>query len=71
MKTITFDEARWKLVPIERRLVDFTMLAPHEVAWWNAYHARVLEVIAPSLEGEALAWLKDQCQPVADAAIST
>ena len=41
------------LVPIERRLVDPTQLSHGEIAWWNAYHARVLEVIGPQLEGEA------------------
>ncbi|MBV1917272.1 MAG: aminopeptidase P family protein [Sphingomonadaceae bacterium] len=48
--------------PIERRLVDFGLLAPHELAWWNAYHARVLEIIGPQLEGEALAWLEQECE---------
>ncbi|WP_232491647.1 aminopeptidase P family protein [Novosphingobium kaempferiae] len=48
-------------VPIERRLVDTALLTAEEIAWWNAYHARVLEIVAPQLEGEALAWLEVQC----------
>ncbi len=51
-------------VPIERRLVDCALLTREEVAWWNAYHARVLEVIGPQLEGEARAWLEAQCAPL-------
>ena len=52
------------LVPIERRLVDCSLLTRAEVEWWNAYHARVLEVIAPQLEGADLAWLEAQCEPL-------
>ena len=33
-------------------------------AWWNAYHARVREVLAPQLEGGALAWLEQACAPL-------
>ncbi|RZA20928.1 MAG: M24 family metallopeptidase, partial [Proteobacteria bacterium] len=52
------------LVPIDRRLVDTAMLAPAELAWWNAYHARVWEVISPQVEGDVLAWLEAQCAPL-------
>lgn len=52
------------LAPIERRLVDLSLLTRDEVEWWNAYHAGVLEVIGPQLEGEALAWLKAECSPL-------
>ncbi|MCJ2188884.1 aminopeptidase P family protein [Novosphingobium beihaiensis] len=48
-------------VPIERRLVDCSLLTRAELEWWNAYHARVLELIGPQLEGEARAWLEAQC----------
>lgn len=52
------------LAPIDRRLVARDLLSAEEVRWWNAYHARVLEVIGPQLEGEALAWLKSACAPL-------
>jgi Xaa-Pro aminopeptidase len=52
------------LVPIDRTLVDRSLLTPSEVEWWNAYHARVREVLAPQLEGEDLAWLEDACEPL-------
>ncbi|MCB2048608.1 MAG: aminopeptidase P family protein [Novosphingobium sp.] len=55
------------LAPIERALVDWSIMTPRETAWWNAYHARVLEVIGPQLEGESLAWLEAQCAPVSAA----
>ncbi|WP_188768140.1 aminopeptidase P family protein [Novosphingobium endophyticum] len=52
------------LVPIERRLVDTRLLTPAETDWWNAYHARVLDMIGPQLEGEARDWLEAQCAPL-------
>lgn len=52
------------LAPIERVLVDTAKLTSDEIAWWNAYHARVLEVVGPQLEGDALDWLRAQCTPL-------
>jgi Xaa-Pro aminopeptidase len=51
-------------VPIERQLVDTALLSDGERAWWNAYHARVLEIVGPQLEGPAKAWLEAQCAPL-------
>ena len=48
-------------VPIDRALVDCALLSEDERAWWNAYHARVLEIVGPQLDGAALAWLEAQC----------
>lgn len=56
-ETLTF-------VPIERRLVDATLLSPAEIAWWNAYHAKVRDLIAPQLEGADRDWLEAQCAPL-------
>jgi Xaa-Pro aminopeptidase len=50
--------------PIERALVETALLDADEIAWWNAYHARVLEICGPQLDGAALAWLKAQCAPL-------
>jgi Xaa-Pro aminopeptidase len=52
------------LVPIDKKLVDRDMLGEAEIEWWNAYHARVREVLAPQLEGEDLAWLEHACEPL-------
>ncbi len=56
-ETLTF-------VPIDRTLVDVSLLTPEEKAWWNAYHARTREILAPQLEGEALAWMLMGCEPL-------
>lgn len=52
------------LAPIDRALVDTDLLDTAEIAWWNAYHAQVLEVVGPQLEGAAKAWLEEACQPI-------
>jgi Xaa-Pro aminopeptidase len=52
------------LVPIDKTLVDRDMLSQAEIEWWNTYHARVLEVLAPQLEGEDLGWLEQACEPL-------
>lgn len=58
-ETLTF-------APIDRTLVDTALLSPAQIAWWNAYHAKVRDVLEPQLEGAALAWLLDACQPLAE-----
>ncbi|MGX7896376.1 aminopeptidase P family protein [Tsuneonella sp. HG222] len=52
------------LVPIDRTLVDQALLSPAERQWWNDYHARVHEVLAPRLAGEDLEWLTEACRPL-------
>jgi Xaa-Pro aminopeptidase len=41
------------LAPIDRRLIALGLLSAEEVAWLNAYHARVREEIGPRLDGKA------------------
>ena len=53
-ETLTF-------APIDRRLVDQALLTRDEVAWWNDYHAQVLAVLGPQLDGAALEWLQAAC----------
>ncbi len=56
-ETLTF-------APIDKALVEVSLLTPKERAWWNDYHAKVREVLAPQLEGEVLAWLEEACRPL-------
>ena len=51
-------------VPIEKRLIDASMLSDRELGWLNDYHAKVLALIGPQLEGEDKAWLERQCAPL-------
>jgi len=57
-----FENLTW--APIDRTLVDCTLLTRDEVDWWNAYHAQTEGILAPQLDGEALAWLKAACMPL-------
>jgi Xaa-Pro aminopeptidase len=38
-------------------------LTREELRWWDEYHATVLEIVGPQLEGEAKAWLEGVCAP--------
>jgi Xaa-Pro aminopeptidase len=51
-------------VPIDRRLIDVSMLSDKERRWVDAYHATVKRKIAPQLDGGDLAWLEAQCAPL-------
>ncbi|WP_459782856.1 M24 family metallopeptidase C-terminal domain-containing protein, partial [Photobacterium sp. R1] len=44
--------------PIDRRLVDLSLLTDAELNWLNRYHQTVFDVISPSLQGEDLSWLQ-------------
>ena len=52
------------LAPIDRRLVDKSLMTAEEIAQLDAYHARVLAVVGPKLDGAARAWLDEACAPV-------
>jgi Xaa-Pro aminopeptidase len=56
-ETLTF-------VPFDRRLILRGELSPGEKRWLDAYHAEVLEKLAPRVSGATLEWLKDACAPV-------
>lgn len=56
-ETLTF-------VPIDRTLVDKSLLTESEIQWWNSYHAKVFATISPQLEGADLAWLERHCAPL-------
>jgi Xaa-Pro aminopeptidase len=51
-------------VPIDRRLIDVSMLSERELEWLNDYHSRVLQLIGPQLSGEDRKWLEGQCAPL-------
>ena len=45
-------------------MIDASMLSDRELGWLNNYHAKVLALIGPQLEGEDKAWLERQCAPL-------
>lgn len=56
-ETLTF-------APIDRNLIDVALLTAEERDWVDRYHAQVVEIVGPQLEGEAKAWLEEQCRPL-------
>lgn len=53
------------LVPIDRRLIDPALLTVGELAWINAYHARVAAVVGPHLNDADRTWLAQATAPIA------
>ena len=51
------------LAPIDRNLIDLTLLTPEERAWMDAYHARVAVEIGPLLDGAVRDWLMEATAP--------
>jgi Xaa-Pro aminopeptidase len=48
------------LIPIQQKLIDVSALSAAEVAWTDAYHARVWEEVSPRLadDQKATDWLR-------------
>jgi len=56
-ETLTF-------VPLDRRLIDLSVLSNDERAWIDAYHSDTLRKIGPRLEDAARDWLVAACKPL-------
>jgi Xaa-Pro aminopeptidase len=53
------------LCPIDRRLIDPALLTSEEIAWLDAYHARVGEALGPLISDEAVSrWLTAATRPL-------
>ena len=47
------------LAPIDRRLIDVSMLSESELSWLNDYHARVNGAVRPHLDDATKLWLDE------------
>jgi Xaa-Pro aminopeptidase len=52
------------LAPIVRRLVEPSLMAAEEIAWLDAYHVHVRDMLAPLTDEPTRAWLRDACAPL-------
>jgi len=52
------------LVPIDRRLIDATMLTAGERQWVDTYHARVRDALGPLVDDATRAWLARVTSPL-------
>jgi len=60
-ETLTF-------APYDRALIDISLLDSGEIAWIDAYHARVCAIVGPQLDGPAAAWLERATAPLLESA---
>jgi Xaa-Pro aminopeptidase len=52
------------LAPIDRTLIDRKLMTEAEIAWLDAYHARVYETLTPQLDLITTAWLAEATAPI-------
>jgi len=52
------------LAPIDRHLIALDLMTPDEIAWLDAYHARVATTLSPLVGAQAKQWLADVTRPL-------
>jgi Xaa-Pro aminopeptidase len=57
-----FENLTW--APLERELIDVSLLVERERAWVDAYHADTLAKLRSRLSADDLAWLEERCRPL-------
>ncbi len=57
------------LAPIDRRLVEPALLTAEEIAWLDAYHTRVRDMLVPLVDAQTREWLEAATRPLAQAPI--
>jgi Xaa-Pro aminopeptidase len=55
------------LAPIDVRLVEPALMTAQEIAWLDAYHARVAKELAPLVSADSRAWLIEATRPLSRA----
>ncbi len=57
-----FENLTW--APIDRNLIEVSLLSPAERAYMDAYHARTLELVGPLVSADVRNWLEMVCAPL-------
>jgi Xaa-Pro aminopeptidase len=52
------------LAPIDRRAIEPALMTPDEIAWLDAYHARVARELTPLVASETRPWLEAATRPL-------
>jgi Xaa-Pro aminopeptidase len=52
------------LAPIDRHAIETSLLSDDEIAWLDAYHARVRATIAPLVDAPTATWLEEATRPL-------
>jgi Xaa-Pro aminopeptidase len=55
------------LAPIDRNLIEPSLLDEEEIAWLDVYHTRVRETLTPLVDPETARWLAEATQPIGSA----
>ncbi|WP_282628448.1 aminopeptidase P family protein [Empedobacter sedimenti] len=50
--------------PIDKNLIDVTLMTNEELTWLNNYHQFVFEKISPFLDEKETTWLKEKCKAI-------
>ncbi|MGL5335150.1 MAG: aminopeptidase P family protein [Enterovibrio sp.] len=51
-------------IPIDKRMLDISLLNQQEINWWNTYHQSVFEKLNSYMNEHELSWLKQACAPL-------
>lgn len=54
------------LIPIQKNLIDVSLMTEAELDWLDSYHARVWDQVSPRLEEDTpeYQWLKKSCEKI-------
>lgn len=52
------------MVPIQKKLIQPSLLSSDEIEWLNEYHVKVFATLSPLVTGSTLEWLENQCKPL-------
>jgi Xaa-Pro aminopeptidase len=52
------------LAPIDRRLIEPRLMTAEEIAWLDAYHARVAATLSPLVAADTREWLDSATRPL-------
>jgi Xaa-Pro aminopeptidase len=52
------------LAPIDRNLVEPSLLEDEEIDWLDAYHAEIRDVLTPLVDPDTAQWLAAVTQPI-------
>jgi Xaa-Pro aminopeptidase len=58
--------AKLTMIPIQKNLIDVSLMSKKELDWLDAYHQEVFDKVSPLLEKDssALKWLRKSCEKI-------
>ncbi|MDF2367516.1 aminopeptidase P family protein [Sneathiella sp.] len=61
---VTYGFETLTFAPIDKALIEKSLLTDAEIAWLNSYHFEVQEKLEPQVEGETAEWLQQATAPL-------